>query len=287
VFVKPFRYQRAESLEDAAASLRATDGTVKILAGGQSLLPMMNLGLLDLDAVVDIWHLDEPRGVTAEDGYLRIGALTRHCELQADPQIRAQQPLIAAAAGYIGNKRARVRGTLGGSLAHCDPAAELPLVMVALGAEYELLGGEVSRSIAADEFHLTFYTSVLEDDELLASVRVPTLGPGWGWGFQEVSRRTGDFAMVAAAVLVRLAGGEIVESRVALSGVSDRPVRLGAVESSVTGARLIELSARVGPIDGISPKTDTNATAEHRRHLARVVSVRALEDACRRAEEPA
>ncbi len=287
MFVKPFRYERAGTLAQAAAALRVTDGTCKILAGGQSLLPMMNLGVLDLDAVVDISHLDELRGVTSEDGYLRIGALTRHCDLQADAQIKAQQPLLAAAAGYIGNLRTRVRGTLGGSLSHCDPAAELPLVMVALGAEYELFDGETSRSIPANEFHLSYFTSALTDHELLVSVRVPTLGPGWGWGFQEVSRRMGDFAIVAAAALVRLAGGEIVESRVALSGVSERPLRLGAVESSVSVARAGDLSARVGPIDGINPASDTNATAEHRRHLARTVSVRALEDACRRAEESA
>lgn len=159
--------------------------------------------------------------------------------------------------------------------------------MTALGADYELTDGAVTRTVAADEFHLTFFTTALNEDELLASVRVPKLGPGWGWGFQEVSRRPGDFAIVAAAVLVRVAGSEIVESRVALGGVSERPLRLGAVESSVTGARAEELGDRVGPIEGLAPVTDTGATADHRRHLARVLTLRALADAIRRAEEAA
>jgi carbon-monoxide dehydrogenase medium subunit len=285
VFVKPFRYQCVSTMADAAAALRVADGDATILAGGQSLLPMMNLGLLDLHKVIDISGVNEARGVTEEDGYLRIGALTRHREVQFDETIRAQQPLLATAARWIGNARVRVRGTLGGSLAHSDPAAEFPLIMVAIGAEYELMDVESVRTIRADEFHLSYFTSDLQKGELVAAVRVPTLGPGWGWGFQEISRRMGDFAIVAAAALVRLEGGEIVESRLALGGVSDRPIRMGAVESWVTGARASELSDRIPSIEGIDPLTDTNATSDHRRHLARILSVRALEDACRRAEE--
>ena len=122
---------------------------------------------------------------------------------------------------------------------------------------------------------------------MLASVRVPKLGPGWGWGFREISRRPGDFAIVAAAVLVRTADGEIVESRVALGGVSERPARLGALEASLTGARAEDLNARIGPVEGIDPVSYTSATADYRRHLARVLTGRALSDACRRAEEAA
>jgi len=287
VFVKPFRYERAGNLAEAAQALRVAEGGAKVLAGGQSLLPMMNLGLLDLDAMIDVSHVTEARGVTQQDGSLRIGALTRHRELQADPLVTSQQPLLAAAAGWVGSSRIRARGTLGGSLAHSDPAAELPLAMTALGATYEITDGTTTRAVRADEFHVSYFSTDLADDELLASIEVPTLGPGWGWGFQEVSRRPGDFAIVAAAALVRLAGGEIVESRLALAGVSERPKRLGAVESSVTGARTADLADRIGPIEGLDPVTDTSATAHHRRRLARVLSVRALTDACRRAGETA
>ncbi len=287
MFVKPFGYVRVASLAEAADGLRESDGGARVLAGGQSLLPMMNLGLLDLDAVIDVSHVDEARGVTEDDGYLRIGALTRHREVHADPLVTSRQPLLASAAGRVGSSRIRARGTLGGSLAHSDPAAELPLAMIALGATYEVTDGAATRTVRADEFHVSYFTTDLAADELLAEVRVPTLGPGWGWGFQEVSRRPGDFAIVAAAALVRLADGEIVESRLALGGVSERPLRLGAVESSVTGARAEQLEERIGPIAGLDPVTDTSATANHRRHLARVLGVRALADACRRAEEAA
>jgi carbon-monoxide dehydrogenase medium subunit len=287
MFVKPFRYQRAESLADAAAALREAGGTAKVIAGGQSLLPMMNLGLLDLEAMVDVSHVSEARGVTEDDGYLQIGALTRHRELETEPLVSVHQPLLAAAAAHVGSRRIRSRGTLGGSLAHSDPAAELPLAMTALGADYELTDGAATRTVPAGEFHLSYYTTALGEDELIASVRVPKLGPGWGWGFQEVSRRPGDFAIVVAAVLVRTAGGQIVESRVALGGVSERPLRLGAVESSLPGAAVGELESRVGPIDGLDPVTDTSASASHRGHLARVLTLRALADAYRRAEEAA
>lgn len=287
MFVKPFRYERAESLAAAAAALREAGAAAKVIAGGQSLLPMMNLGLLDLKAVIDVSRVAEARGVSEEDGYLRIGALTRHRDVQADPLVGAYQPLLAAAASNVGSSRIRARGTLGGSLAHSDPAAELPLAMTALGAEYELTDGAASRTIPADEFHLSYFTTALSEDELLASVRVPKLGPGWGWGFREVSRRPGDFAIVAAAALVRVAGDEIVESRVALAGVSERPLRLGAVESALTGARADDLPSRVGPIEALDPVTDTSATADHRRHLSRVLTLRALADAFRRAGEAA
>lgn len=285
MFVKPFRYERAESLAAAAAALREGGPAAKVIAGGQSLLPMMNLGLLDLEAVIDVSHVAEARGITEEDGYLRIGALTRHRDVQADPLVGAYQPLLAAAASNVGSSRIRVRGTLGGSLAHGDPAAELPLAMTALGAEYELTDGTASRTVAADDFHRSFFTTALREDELLASVRIPKLGPGWGWGFREVSRRPGDFAIVAAAALARVADGEVVESRVALAGVSERPLRLGAVESAVTGARADDLPGRIGPIASLDPVTDTSATADHRRHLARVLALRALADAVARAGE--
>ena len=282
MFVKPFRYERADSLAGAAAMLREAGGSAKVLAGGQSLLPMMNLGVLDLETLIDVSHVEGARGVAREDGYLSIGALTTHGELERDPAIAAGQPLVAAAARWIGSSRIRARGTLGGSLAHSDPAAELPLAMVVTGATYALTDGAAIRTVAATDFHESYFTTVLGEDELLERIRVPVLGPGWGWGFAEVSRRRGDFALCAAAALVRVADGRIVESRLGLAGVSERPMRMGAVEIAVEGADAASLAERIAPIEGIDPVSDVSATGEHRRHLARVLAVRALTDAVAR-----
>jgi aerobic carbon-monoxide dehydrogenase medium subunit len=287
MFTRPFRFERAERLADACDLLREHGEGAKVLAGGQSLLPLVNLGLAQPDVVIDISRAAARRDVTATDGYLTIGALITHAQLAADPLAASGQPLLPAAARKIGNARVRCRGTLGGSLAHSDPAAELPLVMIALGASYELTDGRETREVKAEEFHLGYLTSQLADDELVAAARVPTLGPGWGWSFQEVSRRDGDFALASVAALVRIAGGEIVESRVAVGGVGDRPVRLADVEIALSGAAPAEVADRVGPLHGIRPISDTGASAGYRARLCRVLVIRALEEACSRCREAA
>ena len=288
MYTRAFRYERADDLPSACAALRRHGEGARVLAGGQSLLPMINVGLAAPEVLVDISRVAEAREVTASDGYLSIGALVTHRELIASEAARAAQPLLGAAAAHIGSARIRNRGTLGGSLAHSDPAAELPVVMTALGASYQLTDGRAERQVRAEEFSITVFTTDLEPDELLVAARVPVLGPGWGWGFREVSRRRGDFALVSAAALVRSApggaGGGVVEARLALGGVADRPVRLAAVEAALAGATRDEIAARIGPIEGISPVTDTGASAEYRRHLARVLAVQALEEACARSE---
>jgi aerobic carbon-monoxide dehydrogenase medium subunit len=287
MFTRPFRFERAGHLADACELLRRHGEGAKVIAGGQSLLPLVNLGLVQPDVVIDISRAAAGRDASVAGGYLTVGALMTHARLAADPLAASGQPLLGAAARKIGNARVRSRGTLGGSLAHSDPAAELPLVMVALGASYEVTDGRGSRELRAEEFHLGFLTSQLAEDELVVSARVPILGPGWGWGFQEVSRRDGDFALAAAAALVRISGGVIVESRVAVGGVSDRPVRLADVEIALSGAAPSEIGGRAGPVRGIQPVTDTGASAGYRAHLARVLVQRALAEASSRAGEPA
>jgi carbon-monoxide dehydrogenase medium subunit len=284
VYTRAFRYERAESLQEACAALRRHGEGAKVLAGGQSLLPMINVGLAAPEVLVDISRVGQAREITAGDGYLTVGALVTHRELVASEPAAAAQPLLRAAAAHIGSSRIRNRGTLGGSLAHSDPAAELPVAMTALGASYELTDGRATREIRAEEFAVTLFTTELEPDELLTAARVPALGPGWGWSFREVSRRRGDFAVASAAALVRSAGGAVVEARLALGGVADRPVRLGAVEAALAGAAREQIAARIGPIEGISPFTDTSASAGYRRHLARVLTVAALEEAFDRSE---
>jgi aerobic carbon-monoxide dehydrogenase medium subunit len=287
MFTRPFRFARASGFGDACELLRRHGEGAKVIAGGQSLLPLINLGLVQPDVVIDISRVGEGHDIAVADGYLTIGGLVTHAQLATDPVVAREQPLAGAAARRIGNARVRGRGTLGGSLAHSDPAAELPLVMVALGAEYEISNGHDSRTVKAEGFHLSFLTTALDADELVVSARLPTLGPGWGWSFQEVSRRDGDFAVAAVAALVRAAGGVIVESRVAVGGVSDRPVRLADVETVLGGATTDQIRGRVGPLQGIQPVSDTAASAEYRAHLCRILVLRALAEASQRSGEAA
>jgi aerobic carbon-monoxide dehydrogenase medium subunit len=288
MFTRPFQFERAGRLADACELLRQHGEGAKVIAGGQSLLPLVNLGLAEPEVVIDISRADAGRDVSVADGFVTVGALVTHARLAADPLAASAQPMLGAAARKIGNARVRARGTLGGSLAHSDPAAELPLVMVALGASYEITDGRASREVKAEEFHVGFLSSVLAADELVAAARVPALGPGWGWSFLEVSRRDGDFALAAAAAAIRVAGGVVVESRVAVGGVSDRPVRLADVEISLSGAAVSEIGDRIsglGPIRGIRPISDTGASAGYRAHLCRVLVARALAEACGRSEQ--
>jgi carbon-monoxide dehydrogenase medium subunit len=286
VFTRSFRYERAGSYANACDLLREHGEEAKVIAGGQSLLPMINVGLVQPGVVVDISRLPDGRDITAgDDGYLTVGALVTHAKLAADSAARAAQPLLPEAARHIGNNRVRNRGTLGGSLAHADPAAELPLVMVALGASYRLTNGPVSRDVRAEDFHQGFFTTGLAEDELVVSASVPVLGPGWGWSFQEVSRRDGDFAMAAVAALVRCAGGLVVEARVAVGAVSDRPVRLASVEAALTGCPASDVvrAAPSGHTPGISPAGATGASAQYSERLTRVLIGRALEEAAARS----
>lgn len=284
MFVKPFRYERATTLTEAAAMLAEAGDTAKVLAGGQSLLPMANLGLLDLETLVDITHVDGANTISQDDGYLSIGALATYRSVERDPSVVTGQPLLPAAIGWVGSSRIRSRGTVGGSLAHSDPTAELPLVMVVAGAEYDVTNKETTRTVKAGEFHESYFTTALADDEVIERVRVPVLGPEWGWGFAEVSRRRGDFALVAAAALLRIADGAVVEARLGLAGVGERPMRLGATEIALTGADPSGLDERVGELEGLAPVSDVSATADHRRRLARVLVIRALRDAATRAQ---
>jgi CO/xanthine dehydrogenase FAD-binding subunit len=287
MFTRAFRFERADRLAQACDLLREHGEGAKVIAGGQSLMPLVNLGLVQPEVVIDISRADAGREVSAADGFVTVGALITHARLARDPVAARWQPLLGAAARKIGNARVRARGTLGGSLAHGDPAAELPLVMVAVGGVYEVTDGRQTREVTAEEFHVGFLTTQLAEDELVVSARVPALGPGWGWSLVEVSRRDGDFALAAAAVLVRMAGGVIVESRVAVGGVADRPVRLADVEISLSGAGPGDLSDRVGPLQGIRPASDTGASAAYRARLSRVLVARALAQAAVRSQEAA
>jgi aerobic carbon-monoxide dehydrogenase medium subunit len=284
VFVRPFEYLTASSIEEASAILGKYGTDAKILAGGQSLMPMINLGLAQVDAVIDILSIPGLDEIANENGSLRIGALARHRTVELDDAVRLRQPLLAEAVRHVGNPRVRNLGTLGGSLAHNDPASELPLVMAVAEAEYQLSNGRETRCLHASEFSISYFTTALRDDEILVSVSVPNLPVGWGWGFHELAHRKGDFAIVAAAALACCRDGAIQSVRVALAGAGDCAARCHAYERAATGTRVDRLQSVAEAIkEDIAPLDDGFAGTQYRTRLAMVLATRAVQDACNRS----
>lgn len=263
---RPFEYERAASVAEAVAILAAADGRdVKVIAGGQSLVPMLSLGLARPDLLVDVSRL-ELNGVEPDGDRVRVGATTRHRTLELDPGVRRLLPLGAAAARHIGNPRVRNRGTFGGSLVHADPAAELPVVVLAHGGEVVAEGAGGERRIPLAQFFLGYLETALASDELLVAVELDALPEGSGVGFHEEAQRADDFALACAAAVVD-AGGR--DARVVVGGVGDRPLRFdGAAD---------ELPATVE--SAVEPEEDAFVSAEFRRRLAGICARRALEQA--------
>jgi len=283
----PFRYARPSSLAEATALLAAAPGDTKLLAGGQSLVPMLNMRLVRPAVLVDVNGLRELTGITPlPGGGLRLGALTRHAELAASPLVRERGPLLAEAARHVGHAAIRNQGTLGGSVAHADPAAELPAALVALDARVQVTGPRGAREVAADAFFRGLLATTLEPDEILTALEVPARPAGWG--FVEIARRPGDFALAGVAVTLPSPplGGEGIEGvRLVGFGVGDRPIRLGGAERVLAGGRLdAEAAARAGAAAGADcdPPSDVHGSAEYRRHLATVLVERALLQAAAR-----
>jgi len=283
----PFRYARPSSLAEATALLAAAPGDTKLLAGGQSLVPMLNMRLVRPAVLVDVNGLRELTGITPlPGGGLRLGALTRHAELAASPLVRERGPLLAEAARHVGHAAIRNQGTLGGSVAHADPAAELPAALVALDARVQVTGPRGAREVAADAFFRGLLATTLEPDEILTALEVPARPAGWG--FVEIARRPGDFALAGVAVTLPSPplGGEGIEGvRLVGFGVGDRPIRLGGAERVLAGGRLdADAAARAGAAAGADcdPPSDVHGSAEYRRHLATVLVERALLQAAAR-----
>ena len=276
----PFHYARPRSLAEALSLLAAGDGEAKLLAGGQSLVPMLNMRLVRPAVLVDLNAVPGLDGIAAvPDGGLVIGALARHADVAVSPLVHARAPLLAEAARHVGHAAIRNRGTLGGSLAHADPAAELPAVLVALDSELILTGMGGARSVRASAFFLGLLSTALGVGEILTEIRVPAQGPGWG--FAELARRHGDFALAGVAAVVRTGAspGQCDEAVLVGFGVGDRPVRLTPSERIAAGAGLdAETAARAGAAAGLAcdPPDDVHASAEYRRHLATVLTERAL-----------
>ena len=287
----PFEYHAPATLGDALALLAGYGERAKPLAGGQSLVPLLTLRLARPEAVVDLNQIAELRAMRREQGAIVIGALVRHRALERGEGPLAACPLLAEAAALIGNGRVRTMGTVGGSLAHADPAAELPAVAVALDAALIVRGAAGERVVPAGEFFLGPLTTALAPGELLVAVRLPVPGPRTGYAVEEFCRRAGDFAVVAAIAVVDLGpAGQIGRARVALAGVGSTPVRLRDLEAALAGARpdpALFRRAAEAAARGLVPPDDAHASAAYRRHLARVLTARALQRAAAAAERPA
>ena len=284
-----FEYLAPTSLDDALAALSERGDEAKVLAGGQSLVPMLNLRLARPSVLIDINRLPDLAGIRADDGGVTIGALTRQRALERSDLIAARFPVLAAATAHVGHPAIRNRGTVGGSLAHGDPVSELPCVMVALDARLVARSRSRERTIAADGFFQTVFTTALEPTEILVGVSVPALPSRTGWGFEELARRHGDFAIVGVAALLSLGtDGAITSARLAYAGVADRPLRARSAEQALVGEKpspaAFEAAARLAAQE-IDPPSDLHATADYRRTVAGVLTRRALVAAQTRAAE--
>ena len=261
-----FDYVAAESPAHAISLLAEHGDDAKLLAGGHSLLPMMKLRLAMPELLIDIGGLGELAGVSTDGADLVIGATTRHADLAASALALAEAPLLAYAAAQVGDPQIRHRGTIGGSLSHADPAADLPMALVALGGWLVLQGPSGTRTVTADEFFEGYFETAMQPDELLIAVRVPRR-PGVPWGYQKFVRRANDWAIVGAAA---------VDGRIALANMGPTPLRATAAEEALAGGASAA-EAAVYAADGTSPGEDMHADREYRRHLARVLTRRALE----------
>jgi carbon-monoxide dehydrogenase medium subunit len=281
----PFDYIVAIDRDTAVATLARAAGEAKILAGGQSLMPMLNFRLLRPSILVDINRIPGLGFIEETPDSVRIGALTRHFQLETSPIIAQHFPVLSYAVAHVGHLAIRNRGTFGGSLSHADPAAELPMMAVLLDATLHIVSGTGSRTVAAHDFFLDPLTVDLDGTELLTEVVLPKLPAQSGWGFEEIVRRHGDFALAAVAATLTLSGSEIVQARIALTGVGPTTLRAAEAESLLVGREFDEnLNRRAieAVREAIAPETDLHASADYRRHLAGVLTGRALASAWRR-----
>lgn len=281
-----FDYYAPRSLDEAVELLGRYGQDAKILAGGQSLVPLLNMRLVSPKVLIDLNRVRDLAYLRREDGVVAIGAMTRDVEVEEAEWLRQSCPLLMEAVGLIGHPAIRNRGTVGGSIAHADPAAELPAVLSALGGAVRVRGPGGVREIAAGEFFLTYLTTAVHPDELVSEIRLPVLPDGSGWAFEEVARRHGDFAIVGVAAYLTLNQGRIDEVGLALTGVGGVPVRARTAEAVLKGAEPAPevFHAASGKVqEAVDPDSDLHASADYRRHLAGLLTTRALERAAARA----
>jgi aerobic carbon-monoxide dehydrogenase medium subunit len=266
-----FDYEVAASAAHALALLAEHGEDAKLLAGGHSLLPMMKVRLAQPAVLIDIARITELSGIRVEGSEIVIGATTRHADLVTSEVLKAELPILAYAAAQVGDPQIRHRGTIGGSVAHADPSADLPMTLLALGATIEITGADGVRSVGIDDFFVGPFESVLQPDEMLSAIRVPRstdkTAAGQTWGYQKFVRRANDWAIVGVAACA---------GRVALASMGGTPLRAHATEDALASGASIAEAAQLAAV-GTSPGADFHADADFREHLARVLTRRALE----------
>jgi aerobic carbon-monoxide dehydrogenase medium subunit len=280
-----FDYVRPSTVDEAVAALAEHGDEAKLLAGGHSLLPLMKLRLAAPAVVVDLDRVAGLRGVRDDGDALAIGAMTTHSAVIDDPLVREHVPVLAHVTAMVGDPQVRNRGTIGGALAHGDAAGDLPAVALALETQMVLQGPSGRRTVPAAEFFRDYLDTAVGDDEVLVEVRVPKLGRGWGYRYEKFNRVAQAWAVVGAVALVRREDGRVAEARVGLTNMGAVPYRAKATEAALAGATAddVSLAAAAEAADqGTEPQADLNAQADYRRHLARVLTKRALQAAAAR-----
>lgn len=282
-----FEYFCPRTVEEATGLLARYGDEAKVLAGGQSLVPLMNMRLARPAIVIDINRIDALAYLREEDGALRVGALTRQRAAERSPVVAQRCPILRDALRLVGHAQIRNRGTIGGSVAHADPAAELTAILLAVGGEVTARSAKGTRTVAAADLFVTYLTTSLDARELITEVRIPVMRRGAGWSWMEISRRHGDFALAGVGVVLGLRGGAIAEARIGLTGVAPTPVRASDAERLLVGQRpsgpLWEAAAAAVRA-AVTPDGDIHASGEYRKHVAGVLTRRALAEAHSRAE---
>jgi CO/xanthine dehydrogenase FAD-binding subunit len=283
-----FEYFTPSTVREAVELLQRHGDEAKVLAGGQSLIPMMNFRVARPKVLIDINKIKELDYIREEKGELVIGGLTRERTLEVSAVVKKKCPILAEAISYIGHLPIRTRGTIGGSLVHADPSAEIPIIVCGLGGKMKVVGPSGERILGADEFFITYLTSALEAAEILVEVRIPTLPVKAGWSFMEFSRRHGDFGIVAVASILHLENkGLCRQASIALGGVAPTPLRAVEAESLLAGRVITEeliKEAGVKAAQATDPESDYHASAEYRKDMARVFTQRSLKEAWTKAK---
>ncbi len=279
----PFDYLAPTSVDEALAALAQHGDEAKIIAGGQSLLPVLRMRLNAPETVIDLGRIDTLRGVRDDGHAIVIGAMTTHHDVRTNALVREHARLITEATTELADEQIRHRGTFGGALAHADPAGDLGAPALALGAEFVIAGSGGTRTVPASEFFVDIFETAIGDDEILTEVRIPK-HTGWGAHYEKFVRIKHQWAIVAVAAAVRVEGGTIAEARVGLTNMGNTPVRATAVEAALVGAAATEDGVREAAAkaaDGTNPPSDLNGDSEYRRHLATVLTRRAVLKAAR------
>lgn len=274
----PFDYLAPRTLDEALRALADGGEDVKVLAGGQSLLPVLRLRMAAPSLLIDLGHIDELRGVREDQDSLTIGAMTTHYDIVRDPLVDAHTQLIALTTATVADAQIRHRGTFGGSLAHADPAGDLGAAVTALDGEMMIVGMDGERTVLASEFFVDLFTTALAPGELLVGVRIPKF-TGWGAHYEKFQRTAQAWSIIGVAAAVRMDNGTIAEARVGLANFGPTPVRARAVEQALVGGPATSEAIKAAAAhvaDGVDPIVDGNADANYRRHLATVLTGRAL-----------